>query len=94
MHASQVGSPLCILQVGFTTLPRSMCFSPVKNNVVDASKKQAAGLPIECAGSAECDAYRYPTPAFLSCSLLGRPRPLVRLYAIASLDCVTAPTGL
>ena len=54
------------MQVGFTTLPRSMCFSPVKNNVVDAGKKQAAGLPIECAGSAECDAYRYPTLACLS----------------------------
>jgi UDP-sugar pyrophosphorylase len=38
--------------VGFTTLPREICFSPVKNNVVDAAKKQQTGLPIECAASA------------------------------------------
>ena len=28
--------------VGFTTLPRDMCFSPVKNNVKDAAAKQVA----------------------------------------------------
>jgi len=44
-------------KVGFTTLPRAICFSPVKNNVIDAAKKQELRLPIECAASAEHDAY-------------------------------------
>jgi UDP-sugar pyrophosphorylase len=44
-------------KVGFTTLPREVCFSPVKNNVKDAAGKQEKGLPIECAASAERDAY-------------------------------------
>lgn len=42
--------------VGFSQLERWMCFSPVKNNLVDAAAKAKASLPAECAGTAERDA--------------------------------------
>ena len=32
-------------KVGFTTFPRYICFSALKNNIVDAAAKQAKGLP-------------------------------------------------
>jgi UDP-sugar pyrophosphorylase len=36
---------------------RWLCFSPVKNNIIDAAQKAAKDLPPECAGTAERDAY-------------------------------------
>jgi UDP-sugar pyrophosphorylase len=43
--------------VGFTQMDRWLCFSPVKNNIHDAAAKAAQGLPPECAGTAERDAF-------------------------------------
>jgi len=43
-------------KVGFTQLDRWLCFSPVKNNLVDAALKAEKKMPAECAGSAESDA--------------------------------------
>uniref|UniRef100_A0A6U6C210 UTP-monosaccharide-1-phosphate uridylyltransferase n=1 Tax=Guillardia theta TaxID=55529 RepID=A0A6U6C210_GUITH len=43
-------------KVGFTTLDRWICFSPVKNNIQDAAAKSEKGLPPESAGTAERDA--------------------------------------
>mmetsp|Transcript_66535 Transcript_66535/g.138695 ORF Transcript_66535/g.138695 Transcript_66535/m.138695 type:complete len:666 (-) Transcript_66535:380-2377(-) len=50
--------------VGFTQLPRFICFSPVKNNIKDAKAKGEQGIPVESAGSAERDAMS------LNCQLL------------------------
>lgn len=44
-------------RVGVTELDRWACFSTVKNNIDDAAAKSRAGLPPECAFSAEADFY-------------------------------------
>lgn len=44
-------------RVGFTQLDRWICFSPVKNNAVDAAKKAAASSPPESASTGEADMY-------------------------------------
>lgn len=44
-------------KVGFTQFNRRMCFSAVKNNIVDAAKKAEAGLPPESASTGEADIY-------------------------------------
>eukprot|EP00357_Protocruzia_adherens_P032447 CAMPEP_0115010868 /NCGR_PEP_ID=MMETSP0216-20121206/23605_1 /TAXON_ID=223996 /ORGANISM="Protocruzia adherens, Strain Boccale" /LENGTH=578 /DNA_ID=CAMNT_0002379231 /DNA_START=194 /DNA_END=1930 /DNA_ORIENTATION=+ len=58
-------------QVGFSQFERWMCFSAVKNNVVDAAKKAESGLFPECAGSGEQDIYtcskRYLEGIGISC---------------------------
>jgi hypothetical protein len=44
-------------KVGFTNFERWICFSAVKNNIVDAADKAAKGLPAECAATGEMDVY-------------------------------------
>ena len=48
-------------KVGFTSLNRPAVrqYSPVKNNVGDAAKKQASGLEPACAAAGEFDVYRF-----------------------------------
>jgi UDP-sugar pyrophosphorylase len=43
--------------VAYTQFGRSLCFSPVKNNLDSARDKARQGLPPECAASAEADLY-------------------------------------
>lgn len=42
-------------RVGFTTVPTWISFSPVKNNVADAAKAAASGIPPASAATAESD---------------------------------------
>ena len=44
-------------KVGVSVFNRQWCFSPNKNNLVDAAAKQAAGAPPESAATAESDFY-------------------------------------
>jgi UDP-sugar pyrophosphorylase len=44
-------------KVGFTTAPAWLCYSPCKNNVVDAAKMAATGVPGGSGASAEADQY-------------------------------------
>lgn len=46
---------------GFTSVSRAYVrqYSPVKNNVADAAKKQGAGLEPACASAGEFDVYRF-----------------------------------
>jgi UDP-sugar pyrophosphorylase len=49
------------VKVGFASLNRPAIrqYSPVKNNVVDAAKKQQGGLEPACASAGEFDVYRF-----------------------------------
>lgn len=44
-------------KVGFTSFPRDLCFSAVKNNIVDAAAKSSSNLPAESGSSGEADVY-------------------------------------
>jgi UDP-sugar pyrophosphorylase len=44
-------------RVAYTQFGRSLCFSPVKNNIGSAREKAQQGLPPESAASAEADLY-------------------------------------
>jgi UDP-sugar pyrophosphorylase len=44
-------------KVGFTRLPEWVCYSPVKNNPVDAAASVANGVPAASPFTAECDQY-------------------------------------
>jgi hypothetical protein len=45
--------------VGFTSYDTWYCFSPVKNNLVDAAACAARGLPTYSASAAEYDFYNW-----------------------------------
>jgi UDP-sugar pyrophosphorylase len=47
-------------KVGFTMVPPWMCYSPCKNNTIDAAASLASGIPPASAASAEADQYFYP----------------------------------
>lgn len=44
-------------KVGFTSVPEWVCYSPVKNNAVDAAASVANGIPAASPFTAECDQY-------------------------------------
>ena len=44
-------------KVGFTTAPAWLCYSPAKNNPVDAAASLASGVPASAPFTAECDQY-------------------------------------
>ena len=44
-------------RIGFTQYDRWVCFSAVKNNLVDAAVKSQQGLPPQCAGTGEAEYY-------------------------------------
>jgi UDP-sugar pyrophosphorylase len=47
-------------KVGFTTCPSWLCYSPCKNNALDAAASIAAGVPAGAAAIAESDQYFAP----------------------------------
>ena len=47
-------------KVGFTMFPSWLCYSPCKNNALDAAASIAAGVPAGAAAVAEADQYFYP----------------------------------
>lgn len=54
-------------KVGFTNFERWVCFSAVKNNIVDAAAKAEKGLPAECAGTGEMDVYHVHRESLRTC---------------------------
>jgi UDP-sugar pyrophosphorylase len=54
-------------KVGVTQFEREICYSAAKNSLGEAARRQRAGLPPECASSAEADLYAMHRK-FLSCA--------------------------
>jgi UDP-sugar pyrophosphorylase len=46
-------------RVGFTTFPSWICYSPCKNNIIDAASLVSKGIPAASAWTAESDQYNY-----------------------------------
>eukprot|EP01045_Picozoa_sp_COSAG04_P016131 COSAG04_NODE_1323_length_7222_cov_14.445178_3_plen_614_part_00 len=97
-------------KVGFTSLNRPAVrqYSPVKNNVGDAAKKQASGLEPACAAAGEFDVYRFncdyllrgetmaPCPAAVAASAasVAERSAMVRFTALTHPFCLLSPDGL
>jgi UDP-sugar pyrophosphorylase len=65
-------------KVGFTRFERWMCFSTVKNNVIDGATKSASGIAPETASSAEADFYHMHQRLLEKCGVQfeGSPKEL------------------